>query len=327
MAVTSTITALQAEIWAKELYEDVQDEMFFESNGFIGKGADSIIQKNTVLTKNKGDTIHFGLTTKLSGSGVTGDNTLEGNEEAISSYEMPVAVAQKRNAVRLEGEEDEQKVTYNMRADAKSKLKTWMSEMIQDEMFETFGTSPSTNRKLFCSATNSSVGTLDNTDIVTSGYLGTAKRMAQLASPKIRPIKYKGKPYYVVVLHPFCFRDLKAEANSPIMAALNNAWWRGSDNPLFTGAEVVWDGLIIYEHPSVYTATDGASSANVARNLLLGQQAGCYAIAKEPYWREKPFDYGNSYGVATGLIYGFKKTVFNSEDYGTICMYASAEQD
>src|SRR6056297_871321 len=126
MAVTASIAALQAEAWAKQLYKDVQDEMFFESNGFIGTSPSSIIQKNTTLSKQGGDTVHFGLTTKLSGSGKSNDDTLEGFEEAINSYEMSVSVAQLRNAVRLTGIEDEQKVTYDMRADAKEKLKTWM---------------------------------------------------------------------------------------------------------------------------------------------------------------------------------------------------------
>ena len=327
MAVTASIAALQAEAWAKQLYKDVQDEMFFESNGFIGTSPSSIIQKNTTLSKQGGDTVHFGLTTKLSGSGKSNDDTLEGFEEAINSYEMSVSVAQLRNAVRLTGIEDEQKVTYDMRADAKEKLKTWMAETLQDEMFQTLATSPTTNRKVWCSADHSSVGTLDTTDLVLSSYLGTAKRMAQLASPKIRPIKHKGKNYYVVVLHPYCMRDLKDETDSPILEAYQNAWWRGEDNPLFTGAELIYDGLIIYEHDGVYRTNDGSGSAYIARNLLLGQQSGCYAVAKEPYWREKLHDYDNQYGIATGLIYGFAKTAFNSEDYGSICLYANAASD
>lgn len=327
MALTVSTANLRAEAWAKQLYKDVQDEMFFESNGFIGTSPTSIIQKNTDLSKSGGDTMHFGLSTKLSGDGVANDETLEGFEEAINSYEMSVVVAQRRNAVRLTGIEDEQKVTYDMRADAKEKLKTWLAEYLQDEMFQTLGTSPTANRTLFCSADHSTIGTLDNSDLVTSTYLGTAKRMAQLASPKIRPIKHKGKNFYVVVLHPYAMRDLRAEASSPIIEAYQNTWWRGEDNPIFTGAELVYDGLIIYEHESVYRATDGASSAPVARNLLLGQQAGCFPVAKEPYWREKLHDYDNQYGIATGMIYGFAKTAFNSEDYGTICLYSSAAED
>ena len=35
-------------------------------------------------------------------------------------------------------------------------------------------------------------------------------------------------------------------------------------------------------------------------------------------WVEEVFDYGNQLGVAVGMIWGLKKTRFNSEDFGTI---------
>ena len=43
-------------------------------------------------------------------------------------------------------------------------------------------------------------------------------------------------------------------------------------------------------------------------------------------WNEELFDYGNSLGVAGGLIWGLKKAQFNSADFGTIVVssYAAA---
>ena len=35
-------------------------------------------------------------------------------------------------------------------------------------------------------------------------------------------------------------------------------------------------------------------------------------------WYEELFDYGNQYGVSAGMIWGAKKTVFNSADFGTV---------
>ena len=327
MTVTSTISALQQEVWAKKLYDDVMDDLFFSTRGFIGTGEDAIIQKKNDLSKQAGDTIHFGLAGKLSGEGIDNDDTLEGYEEALSTYGYDLSIAQKRHAVRLKGIEDESKVGYDERSLAKQKLKVWMSEYLQDLFFETLATSPTDNRKFWCSADHTSIVTLDTTDLLTSSYVSELKRKAKLASPKIRPIKHKGKDYYVLVVDPYVMRDLKAETSSPILTALNNAWWGGEDNPLFTGAEVVWDGVIIYEHEGVYTAGDGASDIRIARNLLLGQQAGAWAIGKDIYWKEKLFDYDNQYGIATGLIHGFGKVAFNSEDYGVICAYSAAVAD
>ncbi len=66
--------------------------MFWTTHGLVGEGPNAVIQKLTNLKKQPGDTINFGLTTKLSGSGVSGDSTLEGYEEAISSYAETVTV-------------------------------------------------------------------------------------------------------------------------------------------------------------------------------------------------------------------------------------------
>jgi len=43
-------------------------------------------------------------------------------------------------------------------------------------------------------------------------------------------------------------------------------------------------------------------------------------------WNEELFDYGNQFGVEAGLIFGVKKTQFNSTDFGTIVLsgYAPA---
>ena len=46
-----------------------------------------------------------------------------------------------------------------------------------------------------------------------------------------------------------------------------------------------------------------------------------------PPSEHKVFDYENQLGVAAGLIGGFKKTVYNSSDFGTIVIsgYAPAQ--
>jgi hypothetical protein len=43
-------------------------------------------------------------------------------------------------------------------------------------------------------------------------------------------------------------------------------------------------------------------------------------------WVEELFDYENQLGVSAGLIFGLKKTVYNSTDFATIVMssYAAA---
>lgn len=325
MATTSPNANLVRAAWAKKLWVDAQDEQFFVKHGFIGESDNSIIVKKVDLKKDKGDTIHIGLSVKLSGSGISGDSTLEGYEEAISTYAMDVQLDQIRNAVRIAGALAEQQACYDMRSDAKEKLKIWLAEYLDEKMFEDLASSPSTNRKIWCSVDHSSVATLDTTDKLSTGYISEAKRLAKLASPRVRPIRVNGKEHYVLVVHPYCMRDLRRDADWIDAQQLANV--RGVDNPIFSGAEGMWDGVIIYEHENVYRTNDGSSSAYIARNLLLGAGAGVWAIGKEPFWREKTFDYENQVGFATGLIHGFKKAVFDGEDYGVVTLYASAASD
>ncbi len=324
MATTSTIAALTPELWRKELWADVIDEMYFTSHGFVGEGENFPIQKLTDLKKNKGDTITFGMTAKLTGNGKDGDDTLEGYEEAITPYDESLTVNLKRFAVRLNGTMEEQKAAYDMRKDAKEKLKTRMLEYIQDMMFTNLGTSPTTSRVIYCSADHSAIADFDADDKLTTAYISKAKRMAMLASPKVRPIMVKGKPHYVLVVHPYAARDLRAD--TAWLNAQNYAGVRGEDNPLFAGALGVWDNVIVHEHESVrrfISATTNYASAN----LLLGCQAGSWGIAKEPFWKEKTFDYDNQVGFATGIIHGFIKNQFNSQDYGLVTVYSEAVAD
>ena len=325
MSTTSPNANLVREAWAKKLWVDAQDEQYFVKHGFIGESDNSVIVKKIDLKKDKGDTIHLGLSIKLSGDGKTGDNTREGYEEAITTYEMDVEIDQIRNAVRLAGEMEEQKACYDMRSDAKEKLKIWLAEYLDEAMFEALATSPSTNRIQWCSADHSTVATLDTTDLLTPAYISTAKRKAQLASPKVRPIRINGNEHYVLVAHPYAVRDLRNHADW--IDGQQLAGVRGQDNPLFSGALGMWDGVIVHEHPNVYRTNDGASSIYIARNLLLGAGAGVWAIGKEPFWKEKKFDYENQVGFATGMIQGFEKSVFNSEDYGVVTLYSAAVSD
>lgn len=78
-------------------------------------------------------------------------------------------------------------------------------------------------------------------------------------------------------------------------------------------------------------STTGADVVGVRRAILCGAQAGVVGFGRENgptryTWVEESFDYGNKLGVSAGTIFGIKKSVFNSLDYGTIVMSAYAIQ-
>ena len=135
MGNTQSIDQLRPQIWANDLFADVMRGMYFTENGMMGKDSNNIFQIKDDLEKKKGDTITIGLTARLSGSGVSGDAELEGNEEAINAYSEDIAIDQKRFAVRLTGSLDEQKNAYDMRQDAKEKLTIRLQEFIEQQFF------------------------------------------------------------------------------------------------------------------------------------------------------------------------------------------------
>ncbi len=157
---------------------------------------------------------------------------------------------------------------------------------------------------------------------------------AGAAVSPIRPVKVDGKSMFVMLLSPYQARDLKLE--TAWINAQKDANWRGSKNPLFTGALGVWDGVILHECDLIhfrygengtsdsefFSSSDDVCSSGVyvARGLFCGAQAGLLAFGQKPTWKEKMFDYGAKWGISTRMIYGAKKSVFNSRDFGVIAV-------
>ena len=329
-AVSASIAGLQPELWRKQLFADVRDNLFMTR--FIGTSQQSMIQELEDLKKEQGDNISIGLGVKLSDAGITGDSTLEGNEEAMSDFDEDIAIDQLRHGVRLTGRMDEQRNVYNMRTSAKNRLADWWAERIDNEIVEklcgdtasTFANTPTAaaaTRSVFAGG-QASVGAITAAMKIDTKVLDRAKQLAKLASPMIRPLRIGGKEYYVAILHPFSATNLRQD---PVWnQAHRDANIRGEDNPIFSGALGVYNGIIIHEHEFIHTATDGSGSAQVARDILCGQQAGAIAWGMPVQWVEKSFDYGNSWGISVGAIFGAIKPIFNSLDYGVVTMFDAA---
>lgn len=118
------------------------------------------------------------------------------------------------------------------------------------------------------------VGAVAATDILTSPMvrLGVAK----LRSGKVIP---RDGELYATVLHSDCAHDLKAETGA--------AAWRDPHN--LSGAHAIWtsnigiyEGAYYVESPRIPYAADGASSARVYRNLMMGREALAEAVVEEP---------------------------------------------
>ena len=336
MAATLSIAGLRAQLWYKQLFDDVSKWLFMSR--FMGDGANNPVQVVRDLTTKPGKTINIGLSTKLSGSGITGDSTLEGQEEAISSYAVIGLVDQLRHAVIMTGKMDEKLVAYNMRQDAKEKLAIWWAERIDQEILDklcgktsaTFAntpTNPSTNRAVWAGGQTADTG-LTASHVFDTKVLDKAKQVAIMATVKVRPIRmsdeqYKGTAKYFCIVHPYQASDLRKD---PVWnQAQRDANDRGPSNPVLSGALGEYNGIIVYQHEGIYQFAGGAASANIARAVLMGQQAAVFMEGAEEEWVEKEFDYGNQWGISAGRIFGVIKPRFNSQDYGVVTIATGAD--
>ena len=361
MADTSVASGLTVQQWDDKYFREYIGWNKFAK--YMGTSENSIIQVKEDLTKKKGDSVTFALVNRLTGNGVTGSNTLEGNEEAMDSRSHKLTVDQIRNAVRVPML-DEQFSAISLRNAARPVLMDWSMEQMRDDIVTALGSINGTaygsaaeaakdawlvdnaDRVLFGAAVGNNAANdhsaclaeIDNTaDQLSSGMISLAKRRAKLADPQIRPIRVReagDEEWYVLLCNSLCFRDLRTD--STILAADREARARGVNNPLFTGGDLLYDGVIIREIEQI-DAVDGvgAGSIQVAPNYLVGAQAIGVGYAMRSNTVTEEFDYGDKYGVAVREVRGIDKLQFGSgttdtadlKDNGVFTIWAAAVAD
>ena len=324
-------SGLQVSRWAKELQSEVSKGVYFSK--FMGEGPGNAIHVKQ-MEEGKGKDVTFGLVNQLTGSAITGDSSLEGNEQSLSTFSNTVSTNQKRLAVRDTGKFANSKVLYDFRSTSLDLLKTQYAELIDADIFSALSATSGTHAYYRADASASVYATSDpkaalaDADSITLADISALKTLAQIggsANYRMRPIRVDGNDYYVLVLHPEVAYDLfELDEFQQIQ---REAQVRGDDNPLFKGALGIYNGVVIHAHEGVNTFDNGGGAAvKGARNLFMGAQAACFAEASDMMWVEKTFDYGNQLGISASKIYGVDISDYNSKDYGVI-QYVSARTD
>ena len=342
MAKTSieTSNALRVQVWHEKLFRDMRIDTFFSK--FMSKEKNALIQEKTDLSGDKpGDKVTFGLVARLYGAGRTSRQTLEGNEEALKDYNFDVELEEYVHGVRDRGPLDRKRPIYNMDSEAKEALQIWGSEKVDRLCFSaitatptevwypnssgvmTLQTTPAT-AIAGLHATNSLLSNLNHISLIKT-WAKTGGNMANATSytrSKIQPIRYGGKDYYILLVHPDVLYDMKS--TSEYKQLNREAQERGKDNPLFTGAEFAYDGVIVYEHELIPIATDGGgSTVPYAKCVFGGAQALCAAWGKRPQIVADEFDYVREHGFSIQMMFGVEKPKFNSKDFGSVGVYFS----
>lgn len=359
MALTTARTGLTPQIWDDQFFEAyIRDNQFSE---VMGTGEFSVIQLKEDLAKKKGDSVTFALVNELTDAGVTGNTTLEGNEEALDSRSHKVEVAPLRHAVAVT-DWDQQKSAIDLRNAGRSMLKMWAMDKMRDDIIAALYSingvpyasanegqkdawlADNADRVLFgalksnasSSDHSTSLGNVDSTaDKLSPSIISLAKRMAKTASPKIRPVRTeRGQEWYIMYAPTYAFRDLKV--NSDYQTMLREAMERGKNNPLFTDGDLIFDGVIIKEVPEIGVLTGvGGGNIDVAPCFLCGAQAVGVGWAQRTKSVTQVTDYEFRHGVGISEIRGVEKLLFGSgagdtdnlKQHGLVTVYVSAVAD
>lgn len=360
MALTTAAPGLTPEQWDDQYFaEYVRESRFYP---YEGTDENSIIHVKENLTKARGDTIYFALANRLAGAGVTGSTLLEGSEEALKSREFGLTVQTHRNAVAITGH-DEQLSAIDLRNAGKTMLKLWGMELKRDQIIAALAsingvaygsatagqrnawTVDNSDRVLFAKTSNYSathltgVNAIVAADTFTASKVSLMKRLAQKATPKVKPIRVDGdREYYVAFANSMSFRDLNND--STMQSANRDARVRGtSDNPIFQGGALIYDGVVIVEVPEmdslIFTNGNGVPTA-VGPVYLCGAQALGVAMAKRPKTTTDVRDYGFVQGVGIQMMHKIGKIEFDASaandgsekcDHGVVTGFFSAVAD
>lgn len=326
--------------WAPDLMKETLKKTY--AFQFMGKGKGSLITIKTDLkTSDGGEVVRVGIRSQLSGAGIQGDNTLEGNEESLETFYQDTYIDQLRHAVRSNGKMSEQRVPFSVRNEAKDGLADWWADRFDTWMFNQlcgitsqtdpryygFNTpvAPDADHITYSGSGSTTEASISNTTSANFNlnFIDSAVERAKTAKNQLQPVKVGGKSYYVMFIHPYQTTSLRKNTAAGQWADIQKAAITGGqieDNPIFTGALGVYNQTILHESVRVPASPNNAS---VRRAVLCGAQALSIAFGREYgknvfSWVEEAYDYKNKLGVAAGCQAGMVKTRYNGSDYGTV---------
>ena len=310
MALTNfgMLTGDQLQTWSRDFWRVARNMSFV--NQFAGTGQNALVQRVTELTKSeKGTKANITLLADMTGDGITGDNTLEGNEEALRAFDITIELDQLRFANRIAGRMADQKTVVNFREQSRDALAYAMADRMDQLAFLTLSgvaythktngglrptsstaghelvdlefasdvSAPTGDRHRRISGTSIAAG--DTTAVTATdklGYKHIVELKAYAKDNYIRGIRGAGNDeIFHMFVTPQQMANLKLD--SDFLANVRNAGVRGASNSLFSGsASLMVDGVMIHEFRHVFS-TEGATTGTSTNAGAAGYKWGANA--------------------------------------------------
>lgn len=353
---------LAVKLWERRVAREAIKQTYI--GRFIGKNPGSLIQLKGMTNKGPGDKVTCGLRMTPTGDGVTENEDLEGNEESLNLHDDSLFINELSHGLRSEDRITPQRVPFSIREEIRAGLSDWYAVRMDTAFFNQVcgytaqtntkytglnaAIAPSSTRALWTAASGAVSSSSDDQTVGAQsawtfnhvGYIEDMVTLARTADPMIQPLKIDGREKYVLFLHDHQVRDLRKAKSSSLVT-----WWDAQSSlisggyldrkklaTVYQGSIGEWNDVIIHRANRVtlgVNSSTGAAVSNTRRAVLCGAQAAIMAFGKgysfERFgWVEETFDYKRKYGASCQTVFGLKKSVYNSLDYGTVTLTSYA---
>lgn len=282
----SDLDSAVPEIWQKRIRIGAARKSFWGPMAGPEQSGKPIIEKDD-LVNQAGDAIHINVVSELFGPGVEGESTARGAEDKISSAKFTITVDWLRKVVALTKKVSKE-VTFDAVQTSREAITRWLARELDSKKFTQL--LDNTSNTLYA-GNATSAATLGDDDTFTTQELDKIKlsldRMGALPLSVERSNGQETFHYGAVISE---VDEYNLRGDDRWLEAVQYAKARGDNNPIFTGAPVEWNGLLVYTLRGVKAAgcvqgtplrpestvyTDGAGTAltDSATTILVGGAA------------------------------------------------------
>lgn len=347
--------AMAAKVWSKLMVKAERDSL--DIAPLMGDDDQAIIHVKHELEKGPGDRVTFGLRARGTQKGITEGQTAEGNAEALSLHSDAILINELgfNFGSMGEGTIDQQRVPAKLRDECKAACSDmWMDRKSVSFFNQVCGYTPAnvestTSGSVYTglnavTAPNGETGlvrqiwasthaddqSVTNADGMIASIIDRAVEAARTGSQMVREVRVGGQKKYVMYVSEGQATSLRTNSGVNGWLDIQRTALAGVDaskNPIYTGAFGEWNNTILKKSQDVtrgVNASTGASDADTRRAVLLGAQAAVCAYGQKTNgpnkyrWHEKLLDADRKLEVSAWQIWGLKKAVLASADYGVV---------
>ena len=311
--MTDVNNRLKAKKFSNEVMHEGRGKSWFDK--FTSAKGDNVIWVRDDL-KAAGDGVIYPFIRSLEKEGVTGKNRLIGNEETLQQHEIYIGCDVIRHAVASFAQ-DQAWIPWDMDKEARDALIIWYADKL-DQLLTKALTTDNTN---ILYAPNASGVWATAEGQLTSGHKLTVDALSGLKAvldssykifQHVRVPEFGNKKYAIGLFHPDVINDLRKDPDWKTIQ--KDAAERGSNNPLFSGAEGYVHGTICWSWDKVPKFLNGAGGIPVYHNVILGEKAAIHAVKEKMKPISQEDDYGEIKGKGVRSIEGLDRVTIEDRE-------------